>query len=130
MLLLCHFTSGFWRRVSAAAFLSLLRLRPSPSSLPVSLRASFFMRASSLGNPGLCCLDVVVRLPTSKNTASVGVAFRPAGILPAGQSRISPGGTFYIATAADEGRKKGRKLDFTRCHWVLLHLPPTCVFFH
>lgn len=109
---------GVWKARKRCCFFLLLLLHPSPSSLPVSLCACcfFFFFACKLARESrtkasirLCCLDVVVRVPTSKNTAGVSVAHRPAGILPAGRSRISPGGTNSEPqkdVAAAEGRKE------------------------
>lgn len=90
-----HF--GVWEtRERCCFFLLLLFLHPSPSSLPVSLCACFFFacklarESRTKASIRLCCLDVVVRVPTSKNTVSVSVARGPAGILPAVRSQISP----------------------------------------
>lgn len=119
MLLLCHFPSGFRECMSAAGIFFSSSF--SSSSLLPTLNACvtacqlLFLRASSPGNPGQRPqFDSAVwtssfESPASKNTASISTARRPAGILPAGRCRISPGGTFLEPQKEAEGRKEGRK---------------------
>lgn len=113
-------------------FLLLLLLHPSPSSLPVSLCACFFfffLRASSPGNRGqrpqfdsavwrlLFEFPLLKILPVSVSLAGQREFYQWDGVGSAPQEII-------LMDAAE-----GRKLDFTRCHWLrlLFHLR---VFFH
>lgn len=105
----------------------------SSPSLPVPACVLFYAckltrESRTKASIGLGCMYAVVRLPTSKNTASVRVAHRPAGILPVGQSWISPRGTFCSSSWRTEKRKEVgfhtlplAAAAFSTYMWVFFH---------